>query len=69
MATLRSAKKSANRKSKQVFRTNIRKPKRQVVKKFANFVGKVTFKVASRGMRRTSRRKGYRKGYKKKRRY
>lgn len=56
----RYAKKRARVKSRQVYRTNVTKPKRAVVKKFANFVGKTTFMKAvktRRRKRRTRRRR------------
>ena len=61
MASKKVAKNSARRKSRQVYKTNIRKPKKQVVKKFANFVGKVTYKKvkSKRTKRYNKRRKKY----------
>jgi len=41
---IRLAKRSASRKAKAVYRTNIKLPKKSIAKKFANFVGKSTFK-------------------------
>lgn len=62
MASRRLAKIRAKRKARQVFRSNRRKPKRAVLKKFANFVGKVTYKAVKskrrgRRMRRMRRRR------------
>jgi len=59
MAGRYKAKKAAARKARQVFRSNIRKPKKVILKKFANFVGKSTFKVVKKrrfGGRRNRRR-------------
>lgn len=66
MASTRYAGLRAKIKARQVFKRNRRKSKRAVLKKFANFVGKVTFKVAKRtrkrkGLRRKSRRRMYRR--------
>lgn len=65
---------AARRKSRQVYRTNIRLPKKTVVKKFANFVGKSTYKKVKSKRKTTrsyTRRKTYRRtrSYRKTRRY
>ena len=59
MASKRYAKRRARTKSRQVFRQNIKKPKRSVVKKFANFVGKTTYKIAKLGKTKRKKRMSY----------
>ena len=58
MANISYAKARARKKARQVYRTNIRKPKKAVVKKFANFVGKATFKTARKSRGRRMMRRG-----------
>lgn len=52
------AKNRARAKARKVYRQNIRMPKKSIVKKFANFVGKSTFESA-KSKRKTGKR--YRK--------
>ena len=63
MASLRYAKARARIKSRQVYRSSMRKPKRSVAKLFSNFVGKVTFKSARNGKpkRRATKRMTYKR--------
>ena len=62
MASKWYAKKRASRKARQVFRQNKRKPKRSILKKFANFVGKVTYKTAKKS-RKGKKRRYYKRRY------
>ena len=64
----RYAGRRAKSKARQVFRKNRRKSKRSVLKKFANFVGKVTYKTAGRRKRRKSMGKRGRMSYTRRRR-
>lgn len=66
MANKRIAGAAARRKSRAVYKQNRKKSKRQILKKFANFVGKVTYKTArkmrkSRRMGRRTKFRSYRK--------
>lgn len=61
MSIVGRAKSAARRKSRQVFNTNKKKPKMQVVRKFSNFVGKSTFNSVLKGKKKSRR---YRKGRK-----
>jgi hypothetical protein len=64
MATM-YAKDRARSKSRKVYRSSLKNSKKTVAKKFANFVGKVTYKVAgARNKVRNSYKKTYNK-YKK----
>lgn len=56
MASKRLAKIRAKRKARAIFRSNKKLPKRAVLKKFANFVGKSTYK-AVRSKHRSKRRR------------
>lgn len=48
MASTRFANRVANKKKRQVVRTNMRLPKKVVVKKFANHVKKTTYKTVKK---------------------
>ena len=73
MPSKRYAKSRAKRKSRQVFRSNRKRSKLSVLRKFANFVGKATYKRSKSysGLKRKKKRYGmkYKKTYKKKRYY
>ena len=72
MASKRYAKRRASRKSKQVFRANKKLPKRVILKKFANFVGKATYKTALKSRpkkRRSYGRKPMKRRFRSRRRY
>ena len=59
MGSIAYAKNRARTKSRQVYRTNKYKPKRAILKKFSNFVGKATYETvkSSRPKRRYTRPK------------